>query len=225
MDRWFWQAMAIAVLGACAIGCAVAQSLPPASPPAMSPAPPAPPATTLKPGDFDWRPEASPFGDMLLVVSLPHQLLYAYRGGLQIGRSTVSTGRPGYETPTGVFTILQKEVEHRSNLYDDAPMPYMQRLTWDGVALHAGALPGYPASHGCIRLPSAFAKLLYGVTTNETVVIVADYDSFAPDVVAPGDTVSPGLQAVAARAYDQVANPDAAPPAEAPRCAPGITNP
>ena len=100
MDRWFWQAMAIAVLGACAIGCAVAQSLPPASPPAMSPAPPAPPATTLKPGDFDWRPEASPFGEMLLVVSLPHQLLHVYRGGLQIGRSTISTGRPGYRHVT-----------------------------------------------------------------------------------------------------------------------------
>src|SRR5690606_360110 len=127
MDRWFWQAMAIAVLGAWAIGCAVAQSLPPASPPAMSPAPPAPPTTTLKPGDFDWRPEASPFGDMLLVVSLPHQLLYAYRGGLQIGRSTVSTGRPGYETPTGAFTILQKEAEHRPNLYEDAPRHDRQR--------------------------------------------------------------------------------------------------
>lgn|SRR5690606_11520679 len=218
MNGWFLRAMAVAFLGSCAIGCAAAQAMPPAMPPA-------PPATTLKPGDFDWRPEASPFGEMLLVVSLPHQLLHVYRGGLQIGRSTISTGRPGYETPTGVFTILQKEVEHRSNLYDDAPMPYMQRLTWDGVALHAGALPGYPASHGCIRLPPAFAKLLYGVTTNDTVVIVADYDSFAPDVVAPGDTVSPGLHAVAARAHDQVADPDAAPPGEAARCAPGITDP
>jgi hypothetical protein len=91
-----------------------------------------------------------------------------------IAASTISTGRPGYSTPTGVFTILQKHVEHYSSTYDNAPMPYMQRLTWRGVALHAGRLPGYPASHGCIRMPLGFAKLLYGVThLGMTVVITA----------------------------------------------------
>src|SRR3546814_18004653 len=76
------------------------------------------------------------------------------------------------ETPTGIFTILQKKVDHKSNLYDDAPMPYMQRLTWSGIAMHAGNLPGYPASHGCIRLPLAFAEHLYGVTQLGLTVII-----------------------------------------------------
>ena len=75
-----------------------------------------------------------------------------------MGASTVSTGKPGHATPTGVFTILQKEVDHKCNLYDDAPMPFMQRLTWSGVAMHAGHLPGFPASHGCIRLPATMPE-------------------------------------------------------------------
>jgi hypothetical protein len=91
-----------------------------------------------------------------------------------IGVSTVSTGRPGHETPTGVFTILQKRKEHYSNLYNNAPMPFMQRLTWDGIALHAGNLPGHPASHGCIRLPLGFAERLFGVTALGMTVIVTD---------------------------------------------------
>src|SRR3546814_12301464 len=82
--------------------------------------------------------------------------------GVLIGISTISSGTAGHETPTGIFTILQKKVDHKSNLYDDAPMPYMQRLTWSGIAMHAGNLPGYPASHGCIRLPLDFAERLYG---------------------------------------------------------------
>jgi hypothetical protein len=91
-----------------------------------------------------------------------------------IGVTTVSTGTEGHETPTGIFTILQKELDHKSNLYDDAPMPFMQRLTWDGVAMHAGKLPGYPASHGCIRLPAEFAKLLYRTTSKGMTVIITD---------------------------------------------------
>ena len=97
-----------------------------------------------------------------------------YRNGVLIAASTISTGSKGRETPTGTFTILQKELLHRSRTYDDAPMPYMQRLTTKGVAMHAGYLPGYPASHGCIRLPTGFAKLLYGVTTIGTPVLVVD---------------------------------------------------
>lgn len=128
----------------------------------------------LKPGEFLWMPEIAPQGPVLVVVSLATQRAVVYRNGIPIGVSTVSTGKAGHETPTGVFTILQKKVEHYSNLYDDAPMPFMQRLTWDGVALHAGRLPGYPASHGCIRLPLAFAKLLYGVTRLGLTVVVTD---------------------------------------------------
>jgi lipoprotein-anchoring transpeptidase ErfK/SrfK len=118
----------------------------------------------LKPGDYIWAPEASTSGPVEVVVSLPLQLAYVYRGGTLIGVSTVSTGKPGHETPAGSFEILQKRQEHYSNKYDNAPMPFMQRLTWDGIALHAGAIPGTPASHGCVRLPMKFAKALFGAT-------------------------------------------------------------
>jgi hypothetical protein len=131
--------------------------------------------THLKAGQFVWAPEVAPKGPMLLIVNVATQRAVLFRNGVPIGASTVSTGRPGHATPTGVFTILQKQVEHYSSLYDSAPMPYMQRLTWEGIALHAGNLPGYPASHGCIRLPEGFAKLLYGETkVGMTVVITRE---------------------------------------------------
>jgi len=100
--------------------------------------------------------------------------------------STCSTGKEGYETPTGVFTILQKEEEHYSNTYDEASMPHMERLTWDRIALHAGKLPGYPASHGCVRLPGAFAQKLYGITQVGTPVIIANDSTHPAAVVDPG---------------------------------------
>jgi lipoprotein-anchoring transpeptidase ErfK/SrfK len=106
--------------------------------------------TGLKPGQYVWAPAVAPAGPMLLIVNVRTQRAVLYRNGIPIGATTVSTGRPGFETPTGVFTILQKHVEHYSTKYDNAPMPFMQRLTWRGVALHAGQLPGRPASHGCI---------------------------------------------------------------------------
>ena len=140
----------------------------------------------LKPGEFIWTPWLAPEGPMVMVVSIPEQRAYVYRNGLRIAVSTVSTGKKGHETPTGVFTILQKNKDHRSSLYDDAPMPYMQRLTWDGVALHAGKLPGYPASHGCVRLPYEFSKLLFGATTFGMTVVVADEKSHAPEIAHPG---------------------------------------
>jgi L,D-transpeptidase catalytic domain len=146
-----------------------------------------PPFSPLGTGDYVWQPEFSPMGPVVIIVSVPEQTLYVYRNGVRIGRSTVSTGKPGHATPTGVFTILQKEVHHRSNLYHGAPMPYMERVTWGGVALHAGQLPGYPASHGCVRLPMDFAEKLYTVTENGTTVILAD------DRSAPRETVHPGL--------------------------------
>lgn len=126
----------------------------------------------LRPGEFLWAPQVSPVGPMLLVVNLRTQRAALYRNGIPIGISTVSTGRRGHETPAGIYAVLQKKVSHRSSLYDDAPMPFMQRLTWDGVALHGGIVPGYPASHGCIRLPPAFAKLIFRETRIGMLVVV-----------------------------------------------------
>jgi hypothetical protein len=140
----------------------------------------------LKPGEYAWHPEFSPNGPIVLVVSLPEQLAYVYRNGVIIGATTVSTGKKGHETPTGVFTILQKNENHYSNLYNNAPMPYMQRLTWSGVALHAGRLPGYPASHGCVRMPYEFAMLLFGETKTGLTVIVSDEKTFPSTVAHPG---------------------------------------
>jgi hypothetical protein len=141
----------------------------------------------LKPGDYVWHPEASPAGPVVVFVSLPDQVLYVYRNGVRIGRSTISTGKPGKHTPTGVFTVLQKKVEHESSIYKGAKMPHMQRLTWTGIALHAGQLPGYPASAGCVRLPVDFAAKLYTVTTLGTTVIIADNRS------VPSHSTQPGL--------------------------------
>ena len=128
----------------------------------------------LRPGEYVWAPEIAPRGPTLLVVNVTTQRAVLFRNGIPIAASTVSTGRPGYRTPTGLFTILQKHVEHYSTTYDNAPMPYMQRLTWRGIALHAGQLPGYPASHGCIRLPPGFARLLYGATSLGMTVVITD---------------------------------------------------
>ena len=122
-------------------------------------------AEDLRPGQFLWRPERAESGEVEVVVSIERQMAYVYRAGTLIGVSTVSTGRRGHSTPTGSFTILQKNRRHFSNLYNNAPMPNMQRLTWGGIAMHAGALPGYPASHGCVRLPMEFSRLLFGVTS------------------------------------------------------------
>lgn len=144
------------------------------------------PTFALKPGEYLWMPELAPAGPVVIVISLPEQLAYVYRNGVRIGVSTVSTGKPGYETPTGVFTILQKQREHYSNLYDNAPMPFMQRLTWDGVALHAGRIPGYPASHGCVRLPYAFSEKLFATTSHGMTVVIASEASHAPEVASPG---------------------------------------
>lgn len=112
---------------------------------------------------------------VVIVVSTASQQMHVFRNGDLWRTSAVSTGKRGKETPPGVFSILQKKKFHRSNLYNNAPMPFMQRLTWDGIAIHAGHLPGYPASHGCIRLPRAFAKELFQLTGyTSTAVIVVD---------------------------------------------------
>lgn len=148
-------------------------------------------------------PELAPQGPVLIVIGIAEQRAWVYRNGVRIGVSAVSTGKAGHETPTGVFTILQKHREHYSNLYDDAPMPFMQRLTWDGVALHAGHLPGYPASHGCIRLPHAFSEKLFGITARGMTVVVAKAFA-APAVVSPGLFASAAAPN-AARSADEIA--------------------
>jgi lipoprotein-anchoring transpeptidase ErfK/SrfK len=117
-------------------------------------------------------PASRESGGVRVVVSIPQQRLWAFRDGELFGTSPVSTGRKGHNTPVGTFRILQKAVHHRSNLYSNAPMPFMQKITHGGVALHAGHLPGYPASHGCIRLPWSFAKKLYAITDYGTPVTV-----------------------------------------------------
>ena len=111
---------------------------------------------------------------LTIIVSLNEQRLQVFDSRGVVAQSPISSGQPGYSTPTGIFSILQKNRVHFSNLYDDAPMPNMQRITWSGVALHAGMLPGYPASHGCIRLPHAFSKSLFEMTDVGTRVIVVD---------------------------------------------------
>ncbi|MBU2531832.1 MAG: L,D-transpeptidase family protein [Alphaproteobacteria bacterium] len=113
---------------------------------------------------------------MQIVVSLSQQKLTVYRDHRPVNRTSVSTGKAGHRTPSGIFSVLQKRQHHRSNIYSGAPMPFMQRLTWSGIALHLGHLPGYPASHGCVRLPSTFAKRLYRTTDLRTHVVIADDD-------------------------------------------------
>jgi hypothetical protein len=146
-----------------------------------------PETVTLKTGQYVWEPERAPEGPLLIVASITEQVAYVYRNGVRIARSSVSTGRPGHRTPTGIFTILEKEVHHTSSIYKGAEMPYMERVTWGGIALHAGDLPGYPDSHGCVRLPLEFSKLLFGVTMKGATVIIVDEHS------APAETVHPGL--------------------------------
>src|SRR6266436_10273777 len=156
-----------------------------------------PETITLKPGEYVWEPERAPAGPLLIVASITEQVAYVYRNGICIARCSVSTGRPGHRTPTGVFTILEKEVHHTSSIYKGAEMPYMERVTWSGIAMHAGDLPGYPDSHGCVRLPLEFSKLLYTVTTKGGTVIIADQHS------APRETVHPGMM------FSQVSPPSA----------------
>ena len=129
-------------------------------------------ADKLKPGQWVWAPEIAPAGPVVVYVDLSRQIADVYRNGVRIGVSTVSTGKPGHETPTGVFKILQKDKWHHSSTYNSAPMYFQERLTWDGVALHAGGLPGYPESHGCVHLPYKFAEQLFGTTTMGGTVVV-----------------------------------------------------
>lgn len=138
----------------------------------------------MQPGQYLWNDDGSSADPVLIVVNIGLQQLYVYRGDRLVGAATVSTGKAGNDTPVGTFEILQKKEMHRSNLYDDAPMPFMQRLTWDGIAIHAGANPGYPASHGCVRVPGAFAKKLFGITALGAKVVISDYAVTPEDVLS-----------------------------------------
>lgn len=121
-----------------------------------------------------YAPSTPPRSSYSMTIDLRTQHAIVYRDGARIGDTRVSTGKPGYRTPTGTFTVLEKERVHHSNRYDNAPMPYMQRLTWYGVALHAGHVPNYPASHGCIRMPLKFAQWLYSEPTMGMTVTITD---------------------------------------------------
>jgi L,D-transpeptidase catalytic domain len=167
------------------------------------------PTGTLKPGEYWWRPQLSPSGPLMVLVSVPEQVMHVYRNGILIGRSTVSTGSTGHATPGGVFSILEKKQEHYSKKYNNAPMPNMQRLTWTGIAMHSGNLPGYPASHGCIRLPFDFSQLLFRATSNGGTVVVGDGKTPVPHLasspglmLAPKDFTPAMLRPLAKNDYD-----------------------
>jgi len=127
-----------------------------------------------------------------IVVSLADQRLYAYNGQQLVAWSNVSSGRVGHETPTGSFVVSEKDPDHHSNVYDNAPMPYFMRLTDNGVGLHGGFLPGYPASHGCVRLPFAMAKELFQHVDSGTQVDIVN-TPVAEEAVAKDGSANSGV--------------------------------
>ena len=169
------------------------------------------PVDSLKPGQFVWEQRESYEGPLKIVAVLDIQRIYVFQNDKLLGFSTISSGKKGKETPTGIFNILQKNIDHKSNLYSNAPMPYMQRLTWDGIAMHGGHLPGYPASHGCIRLPHPFAKALFGVTQmNQEVVVLKDTST---PVKRPEPKPVPVVDPPVAPVVEPVTDPAVTPPA------------
>src|SRR5215468_8894500 len=134
---------------------------------------------------FESRTAGEPVEPIMAIVSLRNQRITVYDAKGWVLRAPVSSGQKGRETPAGIFSVIEKQAEHYSNLYDDAYMPHMQRITWSGIALHGGPLPGHPASHGCIRMPYDFAKRLFGVTRLGMRVIVAPSDVEPVEIVHP----------------------------------------
>ncbi|WP_425228886.1 L,D-transpeptidase family protein [Sphingomonas sp.] len=163
-------------------------------------------ASTLTANQFVWN-DTDTGEAVRIVVNIAEQRAYVYRGEALIAATAVSTGRDGLETPSGTFTVLEKAIDHRSNRYNNAAMPFMQRLTWDGVAIHAGANPGFPTSHGCVHVPLAFAKKLYGVTSVGTAVTIigADGEIGPATSASPVPDSSAGETAAANRAAVEVA--------------------
>jgi hypothetical protein len=131
------------------------------------------------------RPEDPPKGPLQIIISIADQRVSLFDNGVLIARSSVSTGTQGHPTPLGVFSVISKQRWHRSNIYSAAPMPYMQRITWSGIALHAGVVPGHPASHGCIRLKNDFAVRLWHLTKRGTRVIIAHDDVQPVEITNP----------------------------------------
>jgi hypothetical protein len=165
-----------------------------------------------------FTPDHAPGKPLLAVVGLKEQRISIYDAKGKIMEGGVSTGQTSYETPAGIYSIVQKEEEHHSNLYDDASMPFMERITWSGMALHAGVLPGYPASHGCVRLPHEFSESLYDVTSLGMRVLVVRED------IAPANVPQPFMFGGAAAkdqgeqaSRDGVSNTAYSPQSSAPR--------
>jgi lipoprotein-anchoring transpeptidase ErfK/SrfK len=157
---------------------------------APAPKPPVRRAKTQRPGEKKSaivEKESKPQGPLIISVSIAQQKLRIYDVNGLFAESPISTGMPGHSTPMGVFSVIQKQKFHQSNIYSGAPMPFMQRITWSGIAMHAGVVPGHPASHGCIRLPMAFAVKMYGWTRMGARVIVT------PGEVTPGSFSHPLL--------------------------------
>jgi L,D-transpeptidase-like protein len=146
-------------------------------------------------------------GPLLIIISIADQRISLYDDGALIGRSSVSTGVRNHPTPLGVFSVISKSRFHRSNIYSNAPMPYMQRITWSGIALHAGDLPGYPASHGCIRLTHDFAVRLFHLTKRGTRVIIAHDDIGPAEISSPQLFVPKPKIALASPQSDAAAQP------------------
>src|SRR3954470_14636962 len=152
---------------------------------------------------------AKPQGPLILAVSVNKQQVKVYDANGLFTQAPVSTGMKDHATPMGVFSVIQKQKYHRSNIYSGAPMPFMQRVTWSGIALHAGVLPGYPASHGCIRMPPSFAVKMYGLTRMGVRVVIT------PGEVAPSSFTHPLLAAFKTPAPTASAQPEPNAPAAA----------
>jgi len=168
------------------------------------------------------KKQSVPPGPLQIVVSIAKQRATLFANDVAVGEAPISTGVPGHPTPMGVFSVIAKSRYHSSNIYSGAPMPYMQRITWSGIALHQGPLPGFPASHGCIRLPEAFAVKLWGlsklgmrvVITRDQVVPVRFADAH---LIAPKPVQDVTGTAVAAATEELAAAAGANKPADAPK--------
>jgi hypothetical protein len=153
------------------------------------------PDETTTSGIFSLNPTPlpPPRPPISMVVNLRTQRAYIYRDGIRIRSTPISTGKRGYRTPTGTFSVLEKQKVHHSNKYDNAPMPFMQRLSWYGLALHAGHVPGFPASHGCVRMPLTFARWLYSEPTLGMRVVITDQRPAETPVAIPRREAPPAV--------------------------------
>lgn len=190
------------------------------APPQQQPKRPRPARRSGAKPAMQTREAAKPVGPLVIAISIDRQTLKIYDANGLYAESPVSTGMRGHSTPMGVFSVIQKNKYHRSNIYSGAPMPYMQRITWSGIAMHAGVLPGYPASHGCIRMPMAFAVKLWGWTRMGARVVIAPGELSPAAISHPLlTTQKPASTPVASAApspeKSPAATPDRAPGAKA----------